>query len=172
MVNRLKIVGVMGSGKERHEELCLALGDLLARMGVNLLTGGGQGVMEAVCEGFTSVADRAGLSLGVLPGRVEGDGCEAPPGYPNRFVEVPIRTHLPGRGEEGGTPLSRNLINIASADAVVILPGGAGTASEARLAIQFRKPVIGFGGGGEREGVLQAETLEGVEEYLRAVLGL
>ena len=168
----LKIVGVMGSGRERHEAWSLPLGALLARMGVHLLTGGGAGVREAVSEGMVGVEDRAGLAIGILPGRVEESGCEATPGYPNRHVELSIRTHLPGRGEEGGTPLSRNSINIASADAVVMLPGGAGTASEGRLAIEFGKPVIGLGGGGEREGIAQAETLEEVEDYLRAVLGL
>ena len=171
MTAQLKIVGVMGSGKERHEEWSLPLGVLLAGCGVHLLTGGGQGVMEAVSEGFTSVDGRAGLAIGVLPGRADEVSCEAPPGYPNRFVEIPIRTHLPGRGEQGGTPLSRNSINIATADALVILPGGSGTASEARLALQFRTPAIGLGGGGESEGIAQASSLEEVAAWLKDVLG-
>ncbi|NIP96174.1 MAG: molybdenum cofactor carrier protein [Akkermansiaceae bacterium] len=171
MSNRQRIVGVMGSGSERHEEWSVPLGGLLAGLGVGLLTGGGQGVMEAVAEGFVAVEERAGVSIGILPGSGPGEP-EAPPGYPNRFVEVVIRTHLPGRGEEGETSLSRNLINIASADAVVILPGGAGTASETRLANRFGKPVIGFGGGGESEGIPRAGTLAEVEEFLKAALGL
>lgn len=171
-VNRRKIVGVMGSGVERHEELTLPLGALLARLGVHLLTGGGQGVMAAVSEGFVAVTNRTGLCFGILPGRVDEDGCGAPAGYPNTFVEVPIQTHLPGRGEQGGTPLSRNSINIATADAVVILPGGAGTASEARLALQFGKPAIAFGCTTTCEGIVHAESLGEVEDFLRAVLGL
>lgn len=171
-MERLPIVGVMGSGSDRHEELCRPLGKLLAGLGVHLLTGGGRGVMEAVAEGFVGETLRGGLSIGVLPGRVDESGCEAPPGYPNRFVEIPIRSHLPGRGEEGGLPLSRNSINVATADALVILPGGAGTSSEARLARQFHKPAIGYGGGGVGEGIAQAESLQEVEEFLRAVLGL
>jgi uncharacterized protein (TIGR00725 family) len=172
MRSRLKIVGVMGSGTERHEAFAIPLGVLLARLEVHLLTGGGLGVMEAVSQGFLSAEKRAGVCIGVLPGQVEEEGCGAPLGYPNLHIEVPIRTHLPGRGEEGDPLHSRNSVNIASADAVVVLPGGSGTASEARLALQFRKPVLGFGGGGEAEGILQAESLEEVEHFLKAVLGL
>ena len=162
----------MGSGTERHEAFAIPLGVLLARLEVHLLTGGGLGVMEAVSQGFVSVEKRAGVCIGVLPGQVEEEGCGAPLGYPNPHIEVPIRTHLPGRGEEGVRLHSRNSVNIASADAVVVLPGGSGTASEARLALQFRKPVVGFGGGGEAEGILQVESLEVVEHFLKAVLSL
>ncbi len=128
--------------------------------------------MEAVSQGFVSAEKRAGVCIGGLPGQVEEEGCGAPLGYPNPHIEVPIRNHLPGRGEEGDRLHLRNSVNIASADAVVVLPGGSGTASEARPALQFRKPVLGFGGGGEAEGILQAESLEEVEHFLKAVLGL
>ena len=169
-MERLKIVGVMGSGQRGYEDLSLVLGEMLARMGVHLLTGGGSGVMDTVSKGFQSVPQRRGLVLGVLPA-LEGDGVpEAPPGYPNEYVELVIRTHLRGRGREGGSELSRNAINIATADAVIVLPGGAGTASEARLALQFQKPVIGFGGGGAAQGLVQADSLEQVEQFLQGVL--
>ena len=126
--------------------------------------------MRSVSKGFRSVAQRRGLTLGILPG-LTGEGApESPPGYPNDHVELVIRTHLPGRGAEGGTERSRNAINIATADAVIILPGGEGTASEAGLAQRFRKPVIGLGGGGAAQGVAQAESLEQIEQFLRAVL--
>ncbi|HJM62856.1 MAG: molybdenum cofactor carrier protein [Roseibacillus sp.] len=169
-MKRLKIVGVMGSGQRGHEDLSLSLGEMLARLGVHLLTGGGSGVMRSVSKGFRSVAQRQGLTLGILPGLTGNGAPESPPGYPNDHVELVIRTHLPGRGAEGGTERSRNAINIATADAVVVLPGGAGTASEAGLAQRFRKPVIGLGGGGEAQGVAQAESLEQIEQFLRAVL--
>ena len=169
-MKRLKIVGVMGSGQRGHEDLSLSLGEMLARLGVHLLTGGGSGVMRSVSKGFRSVAQRQGLTLGILPGLTGNGAPESPPGYPNDHVELVIRTHLPGRGAEGGTERSRNAINIATADAVIVLPGGAGTASEAGLAQRFRKPVIGLGGGGEAQGVAQAESLEQIEQFLRAVL--
>ncbi len=160
----------MGSGQRGHEDLSLSLGEMLARLGVHLLTGGGSGVMRSVSKGFRSVAQRQGLTLGILPGLTGNGAPESPPGYPNDHVELVIRTHLPGRGAEGGTERSRNAINIATADAVVVLPGGAGTASEAGLAQRFRKPVIGLGGGGVAQGVAQAESLEQIEQFLRAVL--
>jgi uncharacterized protein (TIGR00725 family) len=120
------LVGVMGSGKSEHAALAEPLGTWLACEGVHLLTGGGRGVMTAVSRAFCAVAGRAGLSIGVLPG--DGWG-RSPDGYPNPWIELAIRTHLPLRGPEGGALLSRNHINVLSADAIVALPGGAGTAA-------------------------------------------
>lgn len=138
---RRPIVGVMGSGQVAERKRCEEVGRLIAHLGAHLLTGGGAGVMEAVSRAFTEVRPRTGLCLAVLPARPE-DPWLAPPGYPNPYVEVAIRTHLPGRGSEGGTPRSRNAINVASSDALVILPGGAGTRSEAELAQEAGKPVL------------------------------
>ena len=168
----LKIVAVLGSGREEHEEVAWPLGVLLAELGVHLLTGGGGGVMRSVSAGFASLDPplRRGLVFGILPSRAAGGPPEPPPGYPNGFVEVAIRTHLPGRGEEGGTWYSRNSINIATADVVIVLPGGAGTASEAELAREFLKPVIGLAGGGACQGIAQAESLSEVEAFLGRVL--
>jgi len=52
---------------------------------------------------------------------------------------------LPSRGEEGGTPGSRNHLVVLSGDVIVALPGGAGTASELRLAREYARPVILLG---------------------------
>ena len=71
---------------------------------------------------------RRGLVLGVLPG--DPASGHAPAAYPNPWVEIVIRTHLPHSGVLGTDSLSRNHINVLSADAIVALPGGAGTASE------------------------------------------
>ena len=40
--------------------------------------------------------------------------------------------------------MSRNHINVLSADAILALPGGSGTASEVELAVRYGKPVIAF----------------------------
>jgi predicted Rossmann-fold nucleotide-binding protein len=45
-------VGVMGSGTHEHDALGREIGQLLARLGVNLLTGGGPGVMTSVSRAF------------------------------------------------------------------------------------------------------------------------
>jgi hypothetical protein len=53
---------------------------------------------------------------------------------------VTIRTHLPLSGPDGKKPMSRNHMNVLSADYVVILPGGEGTKTEAELCVEYRKP--------------------------------
>lgn len=121
--------------------------------------------MRAVSEAFREVPDREGRVIGILP------GVPAPPGYPSDAVEIVIRTHLSRRGEDGEHPESRNAINVLSSDAIIALPGGAGTASETRLAHHFRRPVIAFveeradipGLPGE---IPIARTLSAVREFL------
>jgi len=66
------VVGVMGSGRENHEDLAVPLGRMLAEYQVHLLTGGGQGVMEAVSRGFASSTTRTGKIIGVLPASPTG----------------------------------------------------------------------------------------------------
>merc|ERR1712187_440918 len=68
----------------------------------------------------------------------------APNGYPNKFVELPIRTHLPSAGGAGLSVLSRNHIAVLSSDVLVALPGGTGTASEVSLAVHYGVPVCRF----------------------------
>jgi uncharacterized protein (TIGR00725 family) len=146
-VRRL-IVGVMGSGVERHDALAAPVGTWLAEQGVHLLTGGGGGVMEAVSEAFARVPDRQGLVIGVLKGFPEEDG-RVTLAAANPWVEVPIRTHLPLSGSQGTDPRSRNHINVLTADLVVVLPGGDGTRSEVALAVRYDRPVIAFLGRAE-----------------------
>lgn len=141
---RLPIVGVIGSGTNAHSDKAEPLGTWLARQGMHLLTGGGGGVMASVSRAFFEVPEREGLVIGVIPGSVR-DGCYGSnPGYPNQYVEVPIFTHLPLSGTRGTDPMSRNHINILSSDVLVALPGAAGTASEVRLALTYKKPFIVF----------------------------
>jgi len=67
-----------------------------------------------------------------------------PRGYPNEFVDLAIHTHLPTSGGCGLSPLSRNHVSVLSADVLVALPGGAGTASEVELAVRYGVPVCRF----------------------------
>jgi len=145
---KLPIVGVMGSGVERHDALAAPVGRWLAEQGVHLLTGGGGGVMEAVSEAFARVPARQGLVIGVLKGFPEADG-RVTGATPNPWVEVPIRTHLPLSGPQGTDARSRNHINVLTADLVVALPGEDGTRSEVVLAVRYARPVIAFLGRGE-----------------------
>jgi predicted Rossmann-fold nucleotide-binding protein len=98
--------------------------------------------MASVSRAFHAVEDRLGRSIGVLPGAAKDGEIGAPPGYPNPWIEIPIRTHLPLSGERGRDPMSRNHLNVLSAEVIVALPGGAGTRSEIELALEYGRPLI------------------------------
>lgn len=120
------IVGVMGSADDDDRDavaLAYELGAAIAREGWVLLNGGHEcGVMDASARG---AHNDGGLVVGVLP--------ETDTSHMSRFVDIPIRT---GMGH------ARNMINVLSSDVVIVLPGRAGTLSEAALALAGGKPVI------------------------------
>ena len=98
--------------------------------------------MAAVSKAFYEVAERRGLVIGIIPSSTASARPKA--GYPNRWVEIPILTHLPLSGEQGTEPLSRNHIIVLTSDVIVALPGSAGTASEVALALAYRRPIVAF----------------------------
>jgi uncharacterized protein (TIGR00725 family) len=166
-------VGVFGSGTDPHEELSREVGRALAEMGVNLLTGGGGGVMRSVSEAFTQAARTRGICIGIIPCASEEDRKSAKHGYPNQFIELAIYTHLPHSGERGADDLSRNHINVLSCAAIVALPGNAGTASEVSLAIRYHKPVIAYSRdetliGNFPKSVRRVASIDDVKRFLRA----
>lgn len=123
------VIGVMGSGRPLDPASgarARALGRLIAQAGFVLLTGGrASGVMDACSAG---AKEAGGLVIGVLP------DCDA--SSASRHLDVAIRT---GIGD------ARNVINVLSSDAVIALPGGAGTISEVAHALKAGKPVIVLG---------------------------
>jgi len=125
------VVGVMGSGWDEHPSLTIPLGELIAKKGFDLLTGGGGGVMKSVSAAFTSVPDRQGICIGILKKDTQ----------PNPFVELPIFTHLPHSSKAQS---SRNHINVLTPAVVIALPGGAGTLSEIELAVAYGRPIVFF----------------------------
>jgi len=137
-------IAVIGSGTDEHAALAAPVGRLLAQLGVNLLTGGGGGVMTSVSRAFVETPREAGVCIGIIPCRSESERARPKEGYPNRFVELPIYTHLPHSGARGREDLSRNHINVLSPAAIVALPGEEGTASEVSLALDYHKPVIAY----------------------------
>lgn len=174
---RRLIVGVMGSGREEHRELAEPLGEWIAMAGFHLLTGGGGGVMTGVSRAFARVKHRKGLAIGVLPGTTDESGYYPFGGYPNDFVDIPIRTHLPLSGERGEALQSRNHINVLTADLLIALPGSAGTASEVRLAVKYKKPIILYlGDHGMIEGLPavrlpRASDLGMIEQWVDSIVG-
>lgn len=171
--HRLPIIGVMGSGERPHLERAEMVGRWLARAGVHLLTGGGGGVMESVSRAFFETKKRRGLVIGVLPAGAES-GAKTDTRrsrYPNSWVEVPLFTHLSLSGERGMEPMSRNHINVLSSNVLIALPGGAGTASEVRLAQAYRRPLVAFVDRASQIPGLPPETtvrstLEGVRSFV------
>ena len=135
--------------------------------------------MESVSRAFNAVPGREGVVIGILPagdarpGRASADPG-APPGYPNPWVELAVRTHLDARGDDGSGIRSRNHINILSSDVVIALPGSAGTASEVELAIRYRRPLILLGDTTRAErlpvSVPTAETVDEALEFVRRTL--
>ena len=131
--------------------------------------------MAAVSRAFHDTLDRRGLVIGVLP--CDESLVNPKDGYPNQWVEIPVQTHLPLSGERGVEPLSRNHINVLTSDLVVALSGDAGTLSEVRLAVRYERPVIAFVESDQEipglpDGVTIASSLEGVQSFVTAELGL
>jgi uncharacterized protein (TIGR00725 family) len=98
------------------------LGKKLAKVADILVSGGLGGTMEAVCRGFKT---EGGVTLGILPGYDKKDA--------NKFVDIALPT---------GLGLARNVLVVKSADAVIALPGEAGTLSEIAYCLQFGIPVV------------------------------
>ena len=163
------IVGVMATGDDgtakKHSSLAKTVGAVVARQGFHLLTGGGLGLMRVVGEEFLNTKPRMGKLISIL--RADGTAhlsgawdelgkldCkeERPkptkriwkPNADNKLAEILIRTHLPYSRDLGDHDLSRNHINILTSDAVIFLPGGAGTFSELQLAWEYDKPILIF----------------------------
>ena len=134
----------MGSHSDPWPERAQRVGRWIARQGYHLLTGAGAGVMSEVSRAFVGVEGRTGCAIGIVP-TVSNDPLRPPVvGYPNPWVEIPIFTHLGVGPNAGDDPTSRNHINVLTSWAIILLPGGEGTASEARLALQYRTPAVAY----------------------------
>lgn len=120
------IIGVMGPGNPNDRTIldqAEIIGSHIAKRNWILLTGGRKaGVMDAASKG---AAEAGGEVIGVLPGDSHLGMSD--------HVSIPIIT---------GVGSARNLINILTADVVIVCGMGLGTASEAALAIKHQKPVL------------------------------
>ena len=125
------VVGVMGGyHPPTPVEAYFALGAQLARDGFHVLTGGGGtmagGPVTSLLAGFSSVRDRAGRAIGVVPEDMR-EGL-------NPFNDTLIFTNLPAGHAH---PNSRNHLNVMLSDAIVALAGGPGTLHEIGLARHY-----------------------------------
>lgn len=131
MSSRRAVVGVIGAGEGASAEavaLAEELGECISAKGWVLLTGGRPaGVMAAASRGAVRVEGH--LVVGVLPD--EGNREER-----QSTAELDLAVFT-GMGK------ARNVINVLSADVVVVCGGGGpGTASEAAHALNGGRPLI------------------------------
>ncbi len=175
MVNKHPIVGVMGSHENEWNDYALPVGQVLARRGFNLLTGAGGGVMTAVAKAFTDVEDRAGMAIGIKPAVDYKGERLSEVDYPNPFIEIPMITPLSMKAQSDAMPFSRNLVNVMTSKALIILPGSHGTCNEVSLALMYEKPVIMFGPDHAFDSFpqepLRADNIDHVEHFLDDVFG-
>ena len=175
MMNRRPIVGVMGSHEEEWEKYAVPVGRLLAERNFNLLTGAGAGVMTTVAKAFTEVSGREGVAIGILPAiDYKGQKLDKEV-YPNPFIEVPMITPLSAKAESDVMPFSRNLTNVMTSQALIILPGSNGTRNEVSLGLIYDKPLIMFGPDGAfakfPEDPYRTDSITHVEQFLDDVFG-
>lgn len=136
-VARRKQVLVIGFGRDHCSEdaykVAYQVGAEIARQGAVLLTGGLGGVMEAASRG---AKEGGGFVIGIIP---QDNKSQA-----NDFCDAVIAT---------GMGFARDFITAYSADAVIVVGGGAGTLIEATAAYQKGMPIVavrGTGGVAER----------------------
>lgn len=136
---RRRQVSVIGAAKADPElrALALELGQALVDAGYRIVCGGLTGVMEAVSEGAHRSERAAGADVvGILP-TIEADAA-------NPYVDIVVPT---------GLGHARNVLIVASGDAVVAVGGRTGTLSEIAVAWTLGKPLVALspaGGWGAR----------------------
>lgn len=144
------IIAVIGDSEcpPHIARLAEEAGRLLAAAGAMVICGGLGGVMEAACRGAKSAG---GATVGVLPGIDPRDA--------NPYVDIPIAT---GMGQ------ARNVIVVASAQAVIAISGGYGTLSEIGHALKLGIPVVGLGTWHLPEGnmIVASDAKDAVERAL------
>ena len=109
------------------------VGSLLAQQDAVVVCGGLGGVMAAVARG---AAQCNGMSVGILPT------------YAARTAASDISITVPT-----GLGHARNMLVIATGDAVIALPGSSGTLSEIALGLTLKKTVVAIRAWSHIEGV-------------------
>lgn len=160
------IVAVSGSGtSHEYKEQANYLGKELARLGFTLTTGGLDGVMFDVTHGFVHMSGKQvlGKAIGIVPKGKMKEAEELKTKLPG---SIPFETELTGIDSHGAKhkgPASRNHVLVATADAVVCMPGGKGSIDEAMLANKiYKKRVAAFApeGGTQTEWHSSIESLK------------
>lgn len=154
---RKPVVGVMGASAndalsvaeaERLKELAVQLGAAIARQGCILITGATTGLPDFVARAFRQ---NGGFALGVSPAENRQEHVSRY-GLPESGADAIIYT---GFGYKG-----RNVINVRSADIVLIFGGATGTLNEFTIAYDEGKTI----------GVLEGSG--GIADHIREIVEL
>ena len=132
----ITVIGGHSCSKESYN-FAYELGKLIAKEGWILISGGKEGVMEAVCRG---AKEQGGLTVGILPGY---DQKEA-----NDYVDIKLPT---------GLGYARNVLVVRASDVVIAVSGEYGTLSEVGFALSEKKIVIGIDSW-DIKGVIKVKT--------------
>ena len=141
-MRQITVIGSDDPVSQKVEAMAEELGELLAKNGIVVITGGKGGVMRAVCKGAKKAG---GLTVGIMPFGSE----EA-----NEYVDIIISTYMGG---------ARNVINVMSGDAVISIAGGSGTLSEIGFALKAGKKVIALKGSGGVSDLISGIEIEGAK---------
>lgn len=135
----MKQIGIIGSAgleeyprKKPNKKIyayASKLGELIAKKGFILITGGKGGIMESASK---SAKENGGITVGIVKGDKRFES--------NKYIDVEIVTNTAGGGEES--------ILVTSCDALIVIGGGAGTLQEIAFAYRSRKPIIALTGVG------------------------
>ena len=129
---RRKQVLVVGYGKDHCTDVAYQaayqVGLELAKIGVILITGGLGGVMEAASRG---AREGGGFVIGIIP---QDDKAMS-----NAYCDAVIAT---------GIGFARDFVTAYSADAIIVIGGGAGTLIELLAAYQNKTPIVAVKGTG------------------------
>jgi len=129
MARRAQAV-VIGESAASPEQLrkAEAVGALVGRLGMTLITGGCGGVMEAASRG---AAGAGATTIGIVPSSALDEA--------NAWCSVVIPT---------GLGHARNAVTALAGDVVIVVGGAAGTLSEIALAWIHGRPILTLGGSG------------------------
>lgn len=127
-------IGVIGSAGPKEykswnypEDLMIKaekVGNLLAKKGAIVVTGGKSGIMEAAARGAKKAE---GETVGVIMGSKRFKS--------NKFTDIEVLTGMKATGLD-------ELILVLMCDALIVLGGGAGTLQEIAIAYRNNKPVV------------------------------
>ncbi len=149
---RLVPVGIIGprEADTKQRRLAKELGREIGLLGVPVLCGGRDGVMEAAAAGAKSAG---ALTVGILP---DDKWCAA-----NDYIDLPLAT---------GLGSARNAVIARACEALVAVGGLHGTVTEVAYGLHFGKPVFGLAGAPQVEGARHLDSVTEVAGELLPIL--